>query len=112
MNGEHMWGLTVRTNLLIFNIEMKLNNQHKTYIIGNESLKEDQMSIKLKELKHNKDYVIVPPRVWKAFTAWYGQSYEIKRKVIKYPIEEKDLTLLKKKSKSSESKTFENKIFT
>jgi hypothetical protein len=31
-----------------------------------------------------KDYVIVPKRVWIAFTAWYGNSSAIARPVIKY----------------------------
>jgi hypothetical protein len=79
--------LRVEFNILI--IEMRLTNNAKTLSIGNESLKEDQNAMKLKELKFNKDFVIVPPRVWMAFTAWYGRTYEIKCKVIKYPISEK-----------------------
>lgn len=42
-------------------------------------------------LLYGKDYVIVPSRVWKAFTNWYGRSFELRRQVIIYPI--KDLSL-------------------
>ena len=35
-----------------------------------------------------KDYVVVPPRVWKAFSNWYGKSHTIARKVIVYPMEQ------------------------
>lgn len=34
----------------------------------------------------DKDYVVVPPRVWRAFVAWYGPSFEVKRFVITYEI--------------------------
>lgn len=35
--------------------------------------------------------MIVPPRVWKAFTCWYGKSYALPRKVIIYPMSELSL---------------------
>lgn len=40
---------------------------------------------------YGKDYVIVPPRVWRAFTKWYGASTELYRKIIVYPIQELSL---------------------
>ena len=36
-------------------------------------------------LVYMKDYVVVPPRVWKAFVNWYGKSDVIMRKVIVFP---------------------------
>mmetsp|Transcript_23238 Transcript_23238/g.22808 ORF Transcript_23238/g.22808 Transcript_23238/m.22808 type:complete len:148 (+) Transcript_23238:256-699(+) len=40
-------------------------------------------------------YVLVPPRVWQAFIAWYGDSFAIPRFVIKYLDEGVDENLLK-----------------
>lgn len=37
-------------------------------------------------LIYGKDYVIIPQRVWRAFTKWYGGSTELKRKIIVYPL--------------------------
>ena len=52
----------------------------------NERLRASTTSNYLKPtLVYGKDYVIVPPRVWKAFVNWYGRSYEIVRKVIISP---------------------------
>ena len=36
-------------------------------------------------LLYGKDYVVVPPRVWKAFVNWYGRSIDYPRKVVIYP---------------------------
>lgn len=32
----------------------------------------------------NDNIVVVPPRIWSAFTSWYGTTIEIQRTVIKY----------------------------
>jgi len=34
-----------------------------------------------------KDYILVPKRVWKGLSAWYGQSIPLMRKVINYETE-------------------------
>ena len=51
----------------------------------------DQASRVKPDFLYGKDYVLVPPRVWKAFANWYGRSQEFQRKVIIYPIEELSL---------------------
>jgi len=51
----------------------------------NESLKQSANSIKVKEnLIFGKDYIVVPPRVWIAFTGWYGKTFVVRRKIIEY----------------------------
>lgn len=40
-------------------------------------------------LKNNENFVILPPRVWRAFTSWYGNTITIRRKVICMPNKEK-----------------------
>ena len=60
--------------------------------IQNEFLRLSSSQQRLKpNLLYGKDYVIVPPRVWKAFTCWYGKSYALPRKVIIYPMSELSL---------------------
>lgn len=36
----------------------------------------------LLNLHHGSDYVLVPPRLWSAFSAWYGGGPAIQRKVV------------------------------
>ena len=35
--------------------------------------------------KLDENVIILPPRIWSAFTKWYGRAYEIKREVVEYP---------------------------
>lgn len=57
--------------------------------ILNDQLRKSQASNHLSpNLVYWKDYVVVPPRVWKAFSNWYGKSYTISRRVIVYPTEQ------------------------
>lgn len=71
---------------------MKVGQNTKITSIGNEILKEDINSNKVKELRlSKKEFVLVPPRVWIAFISWYGLTFEIKRYVIKYPYSERNL---------------------
>lgn len=39
---------------------------------------------KLVDLRLNENIVVLPPRIWFAFTSWYGPTIEIQRTVIKY----------------------------
>jgi len=60
--------------------------------IQNESLRCSGSLPKLKpSLMYGKDFVIVPVRVWKAFTKWYGGTGEFMRKVVVYPVQELSL---------------------
>jgi hypothetical protein len=34
--------------------------------------------------KFNENVIILPPRIWSAFTKWYGRTQEIKREVVEY----------------------------
>lgn len=42
-------------------------------------------------MTYGKDFIIVLPRVWRAFVKWYGLSQEFSRKVIIYPSQELSL---------------------
>lgn len=49
--------------------------------------------------------VVVPPRIWSAFTCWYGPSNEIVRYCIEYP-KTNEVKLSKLRKLSSDERTF------
>lgn len=53
--------------------------------IENSKLLDNSDSKKHSRLVLDSNIVVVPPRVWSAFTSWYGPSNEIMRYCIEYP---------------------------
>ena len=53
-------------------------------VLENKDMFEKVSVKKLRPLRYNIDYVPLPERAWLALNAWYGPTYEVMRKVIKY----------------------------
>lgn len=58
-----------------------LGYKNKQLNIENEVLFESNKQI-LKKNKLDEDFVVFPPRVFYAFTRWYGKTKELPRRVI------------------------------
>jgi len=82
---------------------MKASHYSREFSINNEVFKVEPNSIRLKDLKFETDYIVVPERVWLAFISWYGNSLEVCRKVIKYPLSEENYSYRKRNLKEQES---------
>jgi hypothetical protein len=72
--------------LSVFNLLETKRNKEGSFKIDNESLfLQKTRSVILQPLKLNENIVVMPPRIWEALVAWYGNTEEIRRTVIEYP---------------------------